>query len=179
MEDMRTARYYLKAIVPTDINNIHKGLSDPEVTKYYDVHFATLEETKEQMDWYANLEKEGTGQWWGIFDQKDNQFCGAGGYNSLEKPHRKAEIGFWLIKDYWGNGIMKEVMPLLFDLGFVELNLNRIEGFVLSTNEKCKRGLEKINFKYEGTMRECEVKNGERISLDIYAILKIEWKKVV
>lgn len=174
---MKTTNYYLKAIAPTDIKSIHKGLSDTEITKYYDVHFETLADTKEQMDWYANLEKEGTGQWWGIYNKDNDQFCGAGGYNSLEKEHQKAEIGFWLLKEYWGKGIMKEVMPLLFELGFTELNLNRIEGYVVSENQKCKRGLEKINFNYEGTMRECEVKNGERISIDIYSILKSEWKQ--
>ncbi len=163
---MKTNSYYLKAIEPADIKNIHKGLSNPEITKYYDVHFATLEDTKEQMDWYSNLEKEGTGQWWGIYKLADDQFCGAGGYNSLEKNHQKAEIGFWLLQEYWGRGIMKEVMPLLFELGFTTLDLNRIEGYVLSSNEKCKRGLEKINFTHEGTMRECEVKDGKRISLD-------------
>ncbi|RZK20739.1 MAG: N-acetyltransferase, partial [Flavobacterium sp.] len=26
-----------------------------------------------------------------------------------------------------------------------------------------------LNFEYEGTMRDCEIKNGEFISIDIYA----------
>ena len=30
--------------------------------------------------------------------------------------------------------------------------------------------LAKLNFKLEGTMQDCEVKNGEFISLDIYSI---------
>jgi ribosomal-protein-alanine N-acetyltransferase len=68
-------------------------------------------------------------------------------------------------------------MPLLFDYGFSELNLNRIEGFVHSENEKCKRALEKIDFTYEGTMREYEIKNGKKIDLDIYSRLKNEWNK--
>jgi len=32
--------------------------------------------------------------------------------------------------------------------------------------------MEKLNFEYEGTMKECEIKNGRFISLDIYAKLK-------
>jgi len=54
---MNTANFYLKEVESTDIENIHKGLSNPEITKYYDVHFPTLEATKEQMDWYSNLKK--------------------------------------------------------------------------------------------------------------------------
>lgn len=173
-----TKRYTLKEIEQSDINNIYKGLSNPEITKYYDVHFSTLEETEEQMEWYRNLKKEEKGIWWGIYNKTNNEFCGAGGFNSLEKQHKKAEIGLWLLKEHWGKGILKEVMPKLFELGFTELNLNRIEGHVVSENAKCKSALEKINFKYEGTMRECEIKNGEKISIDFYSVLKNEWNKM-
>ena len=172
---MRTINYVLKEIEQSDINNIYLGLSNPEITKYYDVHFSTLEETERQMDWYQKLKDEGTGIWWGIYDIKDNEFLGAGGFNNLEKKHQKAEIGFWLLKEYWGRGILKEIMPKLFEHGYTKLNLNRIEGYVLHDNIKCKNALEKINFKYEGTMKECEIKDGKRISILIYAILKKDW----
>lgn len=173
---MKTEKYFLKEIESSDIHNIHKGLSDPEITKYYDVHFETLEATKEQMDWYSKLKSDGTGIWWGIYGIADEEFKGAGGFNNLEKQHKKAEIGMWLLKEHWGKGILKEIMPKLFEAGFAGLGLNRIEGFVVNENTKCKSALEKINFTYEGTMRECEIKNGEKINVDVYAILKSEWK---
>lgn len=172
---MKTVHYYLKEIESSDIENIHRGLSNPEITQYYDVHFPSLEETKEQMDWYSSLKRDGTGIWWGIYDISDDQFCGAAGFNSLERQHKKAEIGLWLLKEYWGKGILKEVMPKLFELGFNNLKLNRIEGYVLNDNIKCKRALEKINFIHEGTMREFEIKNGKKIDIDIYSILKSDW----
>ena len=172
---METENYILKEIQSSDIENIHKGLSNPDITRFYDVHFPTLEDTKEQMEWYRDLKESGTGIWWGIYDKKDHRFCGAGGFNSLNKQHKKAEIGLWLLKEFWGKGILKEVMPELFEYGFTKLELNRIEGFVISENTKCKSALEKINFQYEGTMRECEIKNGKKIDVDFYSILKSEW----
>ncbi|TBW29990.1 GNAT family N-acetyltransferase [Gramella sp. KN1008] len=175
---METENYILKEIVDSDIDNIHKGLSNPQITRFYGVHFSSLEETEEQMEWYRNLKKEGKGIWWGIYDKKNDQFCGAGGFNDRDKQHRKAEIGLWLLKEYWGKGILSEVMPKLFENGFTQLGLNRIEGFVDSGNTKCKKALEKINFVYEGTMRECEIKNGESIDVDFYSILKREWEKI-
>lgn len=66
-------------------------------------------------------------------------------------------------------------MPKLFEKGFANLELNRIEGYVVSDNTKCKRALEKTNFTYEGTMPESEVKNGQKISVDFYPMLKSEW----
>ncbi len=169
---MKTEKYYLKEIEQKDIQNIFSGLSDPEITQFYDVHFPTLEATQEQMDWYQNLKTTGTGIWWGIYGKDDQKFRGACGFNGLEKEHCKAEIGMWLLKEFWGQGILKEVMPKVFDLGFGELGLNRIEGYVVTDNRKCKSALEKVNFKYEGTMRECEIKDGKKISVDIYSILK-------
>lgn len=174
---METKNYLLREVQETDIVNIHKGLSDPDITKYYAVHFPTLEATKEQMEWYQNLKENGTGIWFCIYGKQTNQFCGAAGFNDLSNQHKKAEIGMWLLKESWGKGIMTEVMPTLFQYAFTSLGLNRIEGYVDHDNTKCKRGLEKINFTYEGTMREAEVKNGETMSVDIYSILKSEWQE--
>lgn len=172
---LTTSSYYLRAIEAADIAHIHRGLSDPAVTQYYDVHFATLAATQEQMEWYDQLQTEGTGIWWGIYGLEDHQFRGAGGFNGLEKEHQKAEVGLWLLQEFWGQGILKEVMPKIFEYGFETLNLHRIEGQVLSDNHKCRRALEKVNFTYEGTMRECEVKNGQLVSIAVYSILKEEW----
>ncbi len=174
-ESVETENYLLKEIEASDIHNIHKGLSNPEITKYYDVHFSTLAETQEQMEWYSDLKKNGTGIWWGIYNKTADEFCGAAGFNNLDNKNKKAEIGLWLLKEAWGKGILNEVMPKLFEIGFTELDLNRIEGSVASDNLKCKRALEKINFTYEGTMKEAEIKNGQKISVDFYAILKSEW----
>lgn len=174
---MKTERFTLKEIEDRDIELIHKGLSDERVTQFYAVHFPTLEDTQEQMEWYADLKKNGTGIWWGIYSQATGEFCGAGGFNDLDRVNKKAEVGFWLYPEFWGMGILKEVMPLLFKTGFGELDLNRIEGFVDSNNAKCKKALEKIHFQCEGTLRECELKNGKYLDVDIYAILKKDLQK--
>ena len=172
---METDRFLLKEITRGDINHIHKGLSNPEVTKYYAVHFPTLESTQEQMDWYEDLKKNGTGIWWGIWTKETDNFVGAGGFNGLDKDNHKAEIGLWLLPEFWGKGILSEVMPCLFKAGFENLNLNRIEGFVDAGNDKCRRALEKINFTYEGTMRQVELKDNAYLDVAIYSILKEEY----
>ena len=68
---------------------------------------------------------------------------------------------------------MREVIPLICSYGFDHLGLHRIEGFVESNNQNCKRAMAKLDFEHEGTMKDCEVKNGEYISIDIYAKLKL------
>ena len=169
---IKTNRLLLRKLADSDLENVYHGLSHPDIIQYYGVSFESLEATKEQMTWFADLEKNGTGMWFGVCSLDNKTFYGAGGLNSLSKEHKKAEIGFWLFPEFWGQGIMKEAIPLICDFGFDKLDLHRIEGFVESENTTCKKALAKLDFRYEGTMRECEIKNGKFISLDIYAKVK-------
>ncbi|MDO6803081.1 GNAT family N-acetyltransferase [Wenyingzhuangia sp. 1_MG-2023] len=170
---LETDRLRLRQFSEKDIENIFKGLSHPDVIKYYGISFSTLEATKEQLEWFQNLENDQTGIWWAIEIKTTGVFCGAGGFNNLDNLHKKAEIGFWLLPDFWGRGYMKEAMSEICDFGFKKLKLHRIEGFVETENSNCKSGLKKLDFQYEGTMRDCEIKKGGYISLDLYSKLNL------
>ena len=169
---LKTENLLLRQFQQSDIENVFLGLSHPDIIKYYRVSYDTIEATQEQMTFFAELEKNETGIWWAICSLDNTIFYGAGGLNNLSKEHHKAEIGFWLLPSFWGKGLMQEAMPIICDYGFQQLNLNRIEGFVESKNSNCKKAMAKLQFQYEGTMHECEIKNGDYISLDIYAMLK-------
>jgi len=168
---LRTERLLLRQFTDSDLEHVYQGLSHPDIIRYYGVNYRTLEDAKAQMRFFADLERDGTGIWWAVCSADDGTFYGAGGLNSLSRQHRKAEIGFWLLTDFWGKGIMTEAMPLICRYGFDHLGLHRIEGFVESENTACKRAMDKLDFAHEGTMHDCEVKNGRFISLDIYAKL--------
>lgn len=163
----------LHPITPADLPHIFAGLGDPRVTRHYGVHFDSLEATREQMDWYAALEHDGTGKWWSIRD-KDDQFLGAIGFNGLQRAHRKAEIGFWLLPEHWGKGIIGQVMPDALAHGFKELDLHRIEGIVEGGNTASGRILQRHGFVHEGTLREAEWKHGKWIDLEMWALIRDE-----
>lgn len=168
---INTDRLLLRKFTDNDLENVFIGLSHPDVIKHYGVRFDSLEATKEQMTWFAHLESTGTGIWWAVCSPDNQTFYGAGGLNNLAKDHKKAEIGFWLLPSFWGQGIMTEILPLICKYGFDSLGLHRIEGFVENDNQNCKRAMAKLDFEHEGTMKDCEIKNGKFISLDIYAKL--------
>ncbi|TYP70361.1 GNAT family N-acetyltransferase [Aquimarina intermedia] len=173
---MKIDRIFLREIVSDDLQNVFLGLSHPDVIEHYGVHFETLQATKEQMIWFKNLKDQNKGIWWAICDTTTRKFLGAGGLNDLSQEHKKAEVGLWLLKEYWGQGIMGEAMPLILNYAFDVLQLHRIEGFVDSENMKCKRALQKLNFNYEGTMVDSEIKNGQFFSVDLFASLKTNRK---
>ena len=172
--ELRTKRLLLRRFVDTDLDSVFRGLSDPQVIQYYGISFKTREETKEQLNWFAELEKSGSGIWWAICSAGDTEFFGAGGFNNWQKQHKKAEIGFWLLPEYWGKGFMQEAMPVLLNYGFTEMELHRVEGFVESENINCIKAIKKLGFEFEGRMRECEIKDGKFIDLDIFVKLKRE-----
>ena len=172
--DIKTERLLLRQFEQGDLDNVYKGLSLPDIIKYYGISFTSREAANEQMTWFSQLEKTGTGKWWAVCSPDNKTFYGAGGLNNLSKMHKKAEIGFWLFPEYWGKGIMTEAIPLICHHGFKNLELHRIEGLVETGNMACKRAMQKLAFTHEGTMRDYEIKNGQFISVDIYAKLKDE-----
>jgi ribosomal-protein-alanine N-acetyltransferase len=166
---LTTSRLLLRPFNDSDLANVFKGLSDPAVVKYYGVSYNTLAETELQMAWFKELEANNTGKWWAITDRADEAFYGGIGLNNLNKEHQKAEIGFWLLPNFWGKGIVQEAAILACTYGFQQMGLHRIEALVESENRSCKSLMDKLSFKHEGTMQDCELKNGNFISLEIYA----------
>ena len=72
--EIKSERLLLRQITQNDLDNVYQGLSDPEVIRYYEVSFKTREETREQMKWFADLEKNGTGIWWAVCSSNNNLF---------------------------------------------------------------------------------------------------------
>ncbi|WP_026935363.1 GNAT family N-acetyltransferase [Christiangramia echinicola] len=166
---LKSKRLILDQITLKDQNHIFSGLSNPEVIRYYGVNYSSLEETEEQMNWYSNLEKSGSGIWWAIRSKIDNEFIGAIGFNDHHPEYKKAEIGFWLLPDFWGKGYMKEAADVVIEYIFGQLKIHRLEAYVESKNINSSKVLKKLGFQHEGLMRDCEVKNGEFISVDLFA----------
>ncbi|MCY2685635.1 GNAT family N-acetyltransferase [Salinimicrobium sp. TH3] len=174
--NLTTSRLNLRQITGDDLENIYKGLSHPEVIKYYGVNYKTLDATREQLEWYEELERSQTGIWWAITLAEDNEFCGAIGFNNRSREHKKAELGFWLLPKYWSRGFVQESMEVVLDHAFQKLDLHRIEAFVETENISSQNALEKQHFKQEGIMRDSEIKNGRFISVAVYAKLKSDLK---
>lgn len=169
--EITTPRCCLREIVSPDQQQIFEGLSDLDVIKYYGVSYKTFEETLLQMEWYENLLKTETGIWWGINFHCTKELIGACGFNNISTEHKKTEMGYWLMPQNWKKGIMIEVMPSIINYAFNILNLHRIEATVENDNLASKNLLLKLGFEYEGTLKECELKNEKFIDLDYYALI--------
>lgn len=168
---LTTSRLLLREIAETDIGKIFEGLSHPDVIRYYGVNFKTLEATREQMDWYANMISTDSGRCWAICSADKGIFYGVITLPFWKKEHRKAELGYWLLPDYWRQGFITEAATTVIEYAFTKMNIHRLLAEVEDDNQGSIATLKKLGFQYEGTQRACEIKDGRFINLEMYALL--------
>ena len=93
------------------------------------------------------------------------------GLMHIEKAH-KAEIGYWIGRNYWNIGIMTNVVKLMSDFGFKKLKLKRIYAKVFLKNKASAKVLEKNGFRLEGLMRKEMTKKDKLYDAYLYSKLK-------
>lgn len=84
----------------------------------------------------------------------------------------KAEIGYWLARQYWGKGIMTDAVKAYANYAFEELGLLKLVAHVFEVNVGSARVLEKAGFKLEGRLRKHFRKDGNLYDARIYGLLK-------
>jgi len=101
----------------------------------------------------------------------DGKVAGAISLVQIQHGH-KAEIGYWLGKDYRGKKIISQAIKEICKFGFNNLKLKRITAKVFSFNPASKRVLEKNGFELEGVLRK-EAKKGNKY-LDSCLMAKVK-----
>jgi RimJ/RimL family protein N-acetyltransferase len=80
-----------------------------------------------------------------------------------------AEFGFWLGEEFWGHGVMTEVIPAFVDYCFETFPLHRMYAEPYATNPASAHVLEKSGFVLEGRLRKNAVKDGKTLDSLLYA----------
>ncbi len=107
--------------------------------------------------------------------KQNDTLVGRIGLHYMNKQNRFASIGYWLIADAAGKGIITQSCRELITYGFSELGLHRIEIKAAVENHKSRAIPEKLGFKQEGILREAEWVNDRFLDLYVYAMLAPEW----
>jgi RimJ/RimL family protein N-acetyltransferase len=87
----------------------------------------------------------------------------------------RGDVGYWLGKPYWGQGLMREALASVIDLCFGELDQVKVEAEIFTTNSRSKRLVESLGMQLEGTIRSSHYKRGEWVDAHVYGILREEW----
>jgi ribosomal-protein-alanine N-acetyltransferase len=105
----------------------------------------------------------------------DGRLVGLCSLFAFHLPCRRAETGYLLARDCWGQGLMHEALTALLDYGFGVLDLNRVEADIDPRNAASERTLRRLGFQLEGTLRERWIVAGQVSDTGLYGLLRRDW----
>ncbi|MBY0124358.1 GNAT family N-acetyltransferase [Bacillus sp. S/N-304-OC-R1] len=169
---LETKRITLRKLQLNDAPSMFDYFSKDEVTKYYDLEtFTSIKQAEDLIERLLFRYENKKQIRWAIVWKETGQFIGTCGFHAIEEEHWKAEIGYELHPDFWGKGIMSEVINSVIQYGFNEIGLNRIEAFYDPENISSARVLEKNGFEYEGLLKKRFFEKGKFVDGAIAAII--------
>ena len=127
-----------------------------------------------------NLEsyKKKSGFFWVITAAGSGNHMGDIILHKIDRINARAEIGYTLHPNYWGQGYMKEAMRAVISFGFYELGLHSIEANINPANEVSRGLLLKMGFVKEAYFRENYYYNGKFLDSEIYSLLEKDFDEV-
>lgn len=146
---VETERFKLREILPSDIDGMFELDSDPEVHKYLGNKPVT---DRAQISNVINFIKQqyidnGIGRW-AIIDKKTNEFIGWTGLKfvtDFTNNHKNYyDIGYRLIRKYWGQGIATETAIASLDYAFNILKVEEVYAAASCENVGSNKILQKI-----------------------------------
>ncbi|WP_333851884.1 GNAT family N-acetyltransferase [Epilithonimonas sp.] len=151
-----TERLTLRKITIDDIDNIFQLDSNPDVMKYVGVPPVKLKEESAKMieNIINQYKNNGTGRL-AVIEKESNQFIGWCGIKLLTEEVNSFknvyELGYRFLPEFWGKGYATESALASLDLGFNQLNADKIYAYADIGNESSNHILTKLGFENKGT----------------------------
>lgn len=135
--------------------------SDADVTRFFS--WGPYREESEALAYVESLEpKRQAGELLEfVIDHRDHGVVGVTGLSDFSRRDRRATVGTWLGRPWWGSPVNPESKALILGLGFRHLGLQRISALASPYNERSLAALGKIGFVHEGVLVHWQI-HGER-----------------
>ncbi len=111
-----------------------------------------------------------------LTEKNNDKIIGRIGLHGLKNVHNRSEIGYWLAKEFWGQGIIGEAIQMMLKVGFKDLKLRRIHAYTFVYNQASIRVLEKLGFTNEGLHRKFYKLKNRYLDCYVLSILREEFK---
>lgn len=159
-----TERLILREILPTDVDGMFELDSDGEVHRYLgNKPITTREQAAEAIRFIRQQYIEhGIGRW-AVIDKKNGAFMGWGGLkyiiNETNGHNHYYDLGYRLIKKYWGQGIATETAKASLTYAFEKLNAHEVYAIADVANQGSNKVLQKVGLKLVETFELDEVEH--------------------
>lgn len=166
-----TQRLILREVLPADLDGFYELDSDPEVHRYLGNNPVKDKEKLRDIITFIRQQyaENGIGRW-AIIDKSTHSFIGWTGLKlvreTVNNHTNHYDLGYRLIRKYWGQGIATEAAIASLKYGFEKLNLQEIYAAAHVDNTASNRILQKAGFTFIETFRyEQEINNWYKIAI--------------
>ena len=174
---IESARLTLRLVEHDDLHDLLAIHASEEVTRY--LPFGAWNSMADAKAWYQRMltrHGEGSAMQFVMEHRASNRVVGTALLFHFEDENRRAEIGYVLGRDYWGQGFAHEGLLALVDFAFGELKLRRLEAEIDPRNKASDKVLRKLGFMQEGLLRQRWSLKGEVTDSGLYGLLRHEWE---
>jgi ribosomal-protein-alanine N-acetyltransferase len=170
--NLETERLLLRRVDSNDIKEIFALRSNPETMKYIPRPLVkTDEEALEHINMIDSKIDSNEGINWAIMLKDNPKLIGIIGHYRIKPENYRAELGYMLLPEYHGKGIVSEAVKEAVKYAFNVMNLHSIEAIIAPENYGSAKVLEKNGFVKEAHLRENEFYEGRFLDTVIYSIL--------
>ncbi|UUW07849.1 GNAT family N-acetyltransferase [Flavobacterium plurextorum] len=169
---IETERLVLRRVTNDDVNEVFELRSNPETMKY--IPRPLVKNQEDALNHIAMIEEKiinNTGINWGISFKDNPKLLGIIGFYRMQPENYRAEIGYILLPEFHGKGIVPEAVNRLIKYGFDDLKLHSIEAVIDPENYASEKVLQKCGFVKEAHLRESEFYDGKFLDNVIYSLL--------
>jgi ribosomal-protein-alanine N-acetyltransferase len=170
--NLETERLLLEQVTVDNVDDIFELRSNKEVMKY--IPRPLLQNKEEALELIAMLNdkiENNIGINWGIRLKNEPKVIGIIGHYRINPEHYRAEVGYMLLPEYNGKGIISEALQKVVEYGFKEMRLHSIEAILDPKNAGSEKVLLKNGFVKEAHLLENEYYDGRFLDTLIYSIL--------
>jgi [ribosomal protein S5]-alanine N-acetyltransferase len=173
--ELITERLLLRQLHLTDAPELFFLRSNKDVMKYVSREPATsMDEVKSFIKSITQTVKQGEGIFWAIaLRNNPATVIGNIGIWQIQKENRRAEIGYVLHPDYWGQKMITEALHKATHFAFNKMKLHSLEARIDPNNIGSAKVLLATGFVKEGYFKEDIFFRGKYIDTEVYSKLGV------
>jgi len=144
---LKTGRLTLRQPAIGDASEIFILRSDQEINKYLNRKPAnSIDDARDFIHRVNENSDKNESVYWAISFSDKNLLLGTICLFGFSDEDEKCEIGYELLTEYQGQGVMKEALEKVIDYAFNTIKVQNIEAFFHKDNEASKKLLDKLSF---------------------------------
>lgn len=174
---MQTEHLLLRDLTGDDLCHLRALAADAEVMRYVMLWLDSEEQIRDFFDHALTSARVESRSFWlpGMFCKASGEFAGVAIIDSDAHGGSSAEVGYLLMRPFWGRGHATAVARELIQYAFAVLGMHRVWAKCDERNVASARVLEKCGMQYEGTLREHLWLRDHWRSSRVYSLLAHEY----